>query len=436
MENIDGYQIFAELKQGPVSTIYKALDLHHHQIVLIKLLHLEAMDSAPWRHQFMQESKISLRLAHNNLRRTLHAGTYGEQPYLVLEYVEGPTLFELIRRHRKLPLDVCIFIAKEIAQALAGVHRHKVLHNDVKPQNVFLSFNGAVKLGDLGLARELKESHPLLAGTPAYMSPEYILGQETNEASDLFSFGAVLYEMLTAEMAFIGRTLATTLLHVANWDPVPITKLRPDTPQPLLEICQKLLAKNPAERYHDAEAVILDLTKLERQCGLNTSAQNLASFLEAPEQYPLVNLQVMTAPPVPPKRASSSFSVPNMGLLAILSATMFLAGVLFIKVLKDFMYDETPAQHANLPVSAPLRASGLGYLEVLAAPGSIVYIDGDSIGATPFAQPLALPTGIYDLDVKPPRAFSRAETRGEAKSLKVQISAGDTLRQKLELTNL
>jgi serine/threonine-protein kinase len=192
MHKIDGYQIFAELKHGPVTTIYKAVDGRHQRVVLIKLLNGEAAAHAHWRTQFVQEGRISARLQHPNLRRTFHTGTFEEQPFLALEYVEGPTLAELIHEHRKLPLDLCVYVAKELASAIAAVHRHKVLHHDIKPQNIFLSFNGAVKLGDLGLARELAAgSDALMGGTPAYMSPEYVLGREIRETSDLFSFGAV-----------------------------------------------------------------------------------------------------------------------------------------------------------------------------------------------------------------------------------------------------
>lgn len=434
MENIDGYQVFAELKDGPVNTIYKALDLRHHQIVLIKLLHLEAADSEQWRNQFVQEGKISMRLAHANLRRTISAGMHGERPYLVLEYIEGPTLFELIKKQGKLPLDLCLFIAKEIAAALASVHSHKVLHHDVKPQNIFLSNNGAVKLGDLGLARELTEANPLLAGTPAYMSPEFILGQEINEASDLFSFGAVMYEMLTGEVAFVNRTLAATLLHVANWDPTPIAKLRVETPEALVQICQKLLSKNPATRYQNASAVIHDLAQFEKSCGLNTNAQKLASFLEAPENYPRVNLQFLTATPAPtsappalPPPRIAHFSIHNLGMIAILSATMFFAGVLFIKVLKEFMYEDAPVRRANAVLSAPMLTTDNGYLDLQGAPGATVYINGDSIGVMPFHTPLALPAGNHEIELRSARALRQR--------FNIQISNGDTLQHRVILTN-
>lgn len=421
MEAINGYQIFAELKDGPVNTIYKALDLRHHQIVLIKLLHAEA-EAEHWREQYVQESKISMQLSHANLRRTLQAGVHETQPYLILEYIEGPTLAELIQRGKKLPLDLCLFIAKEIARAVAAVHAHKVLHNDIKPQNIFLSFNGAVKLGDLGLAREFTEANPLLAGTPAYMSPEYILGRDTREASDLFSFGAVLYEMLTGEVAFVNRTLAATLLHVANWDPVPIARLRPETPPQLINICRKLLAKNPAERYHYAEDVIIDFTQLERQYGLQTTSQNLATYLEDPSKYVETELQAVTVvEPVERTRVPSRFaSTYNWGLLAMLSAVMFFAGVLFIKLLKDHMENGAPARRIMPYDGAPLFSFDTGYLDLHATPGSTIYINRDSVGIAPLPHLLALPAGEYEVMIKSLNAHAEAQ--------KIRVSKGDTAR--------
>jgi serine/threonine protein kinase len=149
-----------------------------------------------------------------------------------------------------------------------------------------------VKLGDLGLAHELSEIDPAIAARPR-ICHRAGFGPEITAASDLFAFGAVLYEMLTGEAAFANRTLAATLHHVANWEPVPISKLRPEVHSELVAVCQKLLAKNPDERYADANAVLDHLTRLERAYELTTTKYNLAAFLESPETY-----RQVTLPPV------------------------------------------------------------------------------------------------------------------------------------------
>ncbi|MCG3157418.1 MAG: Serine/threonine-protein kinase PknD [bacterium] len=431
MERIEGYQVFAELKNGPVTTVFKAVDARYNQVVLIKLLRPEAAAQEHWRTQFLQESRISAKIAHPNLRRTLHAGALDGQPYIVLEYIEGPTLHELTKQHKRLPLDLCIYLAKELAAAIGAVHQNKVLHRDIKPQNIFLAMNGAVKLGDLGSAHELADNNPLTIGTPAYMSPEYILGQEVGPASDLFSLGAVLYEMLTGEVAFVNRTLAATLLHVVNWDPVPIAKLRPETPPELIVTCQKLLAKNPAQRYRSAAAVSDDLGFLEKKYGLTTNRNHLAYFLESPDTYFQVVLQSnailspATGAPAPSPRRIPTLS---WGVAAIMSASMFLAGVLFIKGLKEYYFDDrNAARSAKTAMALPgSNAAETGYLDLRVIPWGTVFLNGDSTGTTPLPAAVPLPTGRNEVKIRHPRWGERVKEVG--------ITPGDTARLTIDLT--
>jgi tRNA A-37 threonylcarbamoyl transferase component Bud32 len=425
MQNIDGYKIFAELKRGAGSTIYKAWDFQHNRVVLIKLLPAEAADEPQWREQFLKESKISGRLAHPNLRRIFESGLLEQEPFLILEFVEGPTLFELIKKNKKLPVDICLFIARELARGIAAMHHGKVLHRDIKPQNVFLSLTGDVKLGDLGLAQDSNEGTASVAGTPAYMAPEQVLGQELTPASDLFSFGAVLYEMLTGEPAFADRTLAATLHHVVNWDPVPIPLLRPEAPAELVAACQKLLAKNFAERFGEAHDVVDHLGRLQRRYGLSTTAKQLADFIEAPQAYrPGALQQNMTAgAEAATKRAKTPMM--SWGMAAVVSATMFLAGVFYIKVLKDQLEGKTATASRNF-VAVPAKPPGpTGYLELQIVPGSVVTIDDEAVGKAPLANPIKLPAGSHKVFIHHPKWGSRA--------LDVQIQPDDTLRQKVDL---
>lgn len=432
MREIDGYHIFAELKRGPVTTIFKALDTRHGRIVLIKLLHAEAATETNRLVQFLQESNLNALMLHPNLRHIYQSDMVGDEYFLALEYVEGPTLFELINRHKQLPIDICLFIAKELAKAIAAVHRYNVLHLDVKPHNIFLSFAGDVKLGDLGMARELVDSNPTIVGTPAYMSPEQVLGQEITKASDLFSFGSVFYEMLTGEAAFANRTLSATLHHVANWEPVPLAKLRPEIPAEFVAVCQKLLAKNPAERYPDADAVIAQLIWLEQSYGLTITKQQLADFITSPETYRQVELQQRITIAEPGVEAGRYYRIPTMswGAAAVVSAVMFLAGVIFISILK-FQVDSKTASATKRPtIAAPALLSPesqeYGYLVLAVKPWGMLSIGPEALGKTPLARPIPLPPGTHKLRVQHPHW-------GE-KEIEVQISVGDTLRRSLDLT--
>jgi len=426
MQRIDGYQIFAELKRGAGSTIYKAWDIQYSRTVLIKLLRAAAGAEPAWRAQFLKEGKISARLAHPNLRRIFQSGMLGDEPFLILEYVEGPTLFELIRQNKKLPIDICLFIAKELAKGIAVVHQNKVLHRDIKPQNVFIAFAGAVKLGDLGLAHDRNESTRSIAGTPAYMSPEQVLGREVTETSDLFSFGAVLYEMLTGEPAFADRTLPATLHHVVNWDPVPIVLLHPEVPGELVAACQKLLAKNPVERFRNAEAVVESLTRLERRYNIGATPKHLAEFLETPQSYRRVTMEQSAA--VESGAEIKRYKTPSLswGVTAVVGATMFLAGVMFIKILKDRV-DERSALAKNGVAAAPLHvAPGHGHLDLKTTPQSVVRVDDDSLGIAPLTAPIKMAAGQHRIQVQ--------HARWGEKTIYLIISAEDTLRQTIDLT--
>lgn len=432
MLEIDGYHIFAELKRGPVTTIFKALDTRHGRIVLIKLLHADAATETNRLVQFLQESNINALMLHPNLRHIYQSGMVGDEPFLALEYVEGPTLFELITRHKKLPIDICLFIAKELAKAMAAVHRYNILHLDVKPHNIFLSFAGDVKLGDLGVARELVDSNPTIVGTPAYMSPEQVLGREITKSSDLFSFGAVFYEMLTGEAAFANRTLSATLHHVANWEPVPIIKLRPEVPNEFVAACQQLLAKNPAERYRDAEAVIEHLNWLEQLYSLTITKHELADFITSPETYRQIDLQqrvTIVEPGVDTKRYERAPTM-SWGAAAVVSAVMFLAGVIFIIALKVQVESKVVSDANRSAIAAPAlfpaQPEEYGYLDLSVKPWGAVSIGPEALGKTPLARPIPLPPGSHKLRVQHPQW-------GE-KEIEVQISVGDTLHRSLDLT--
>lgn len=434
MRRIDGYEIFAELQRGPGTTLFKALDNRYNRVVLIKLLESGAAAQDLWRLQLLRESRLSARLSHPNLRRIYQSGLASEEPFLVLEYVDGPTLAELINQHKKLPIDICIYIAKELSKAISAIHRNHVLHRDIKPQNIFLSFDGTVKLGDLGMAQDLSDVETLIAGTPAYMSPEQVLGQDVSESSDLFSFGAVLYEMLTGESAFGTRSVTATLHHLVNWEPVPISKQRPETPCELAEICQKLMTKNARDRYPNSDTAFDFLIWLERGYGLTTTSADLAAFLESPESYRTialtpVDLASLDRAPKPRKHRHVTW-----GITVLLNAIMFLAGVLFIKIVKtNFEHKTNTAGAQRAPISSVVQLPAeerAGFLDLRVTPNSangLVQVEEDSAGIAPLTTPMSLPAGWHEIRISHPQ-FG-------VKKVGVSITAGDTLRKTVDFSS-
>lgn len=360
MVKIEGYEIFAELQRGAWVTLFKAFDLQQQRAVLIKLLNDEHAPQAV-HEQLRVESALSGRFLHPNLRRVFASGKFEGRPYLVLEYVEGPTLAELLAQ--RLPVEFCAWIAKQVAQALSAVHRESIWHRDVKPRNIFISWEGEVKLGDLGLAVEADEAALSLAGTPAYLSPEIVLGQKISAGSDLFALGAVLYEMLTNVPPFADHTTSATLHRIANLEPTPLNKLRPEVPPEIISLCRALLAKTPEARLQDAEAVVAALTHFEQTYRLQTSAARLAFYLQTPEQYtPLEFLQK----PEPPLTVSAPQPVYEQAsprkfrrALALFLPTIFVIGIVLFTWGSDKPKKlETTQQNSSAPLPATQEKAG------------------------------------------------------------------------------
>lgn len=300
MVAIEGYEIFAELQRSPWVKVFKAFDQQRQQIVIVKALTDEAAPSRV-REQLLAESSLSQRLSHPNLRRVYDTGMRDDQPYLILEYVEGGTLAEVITSAGRdgLPFEMCVWITKEVARALQALHGQGILHRDIKPGNIFWSVAGEIKLGDLGLAVELDEAQHNLAGTIMYFPPEIILGKTASEAGDLFSLGAVLYEMLTGEPPFMDHTTSAILHRIANFEPTPVEKLRPQIPPELAALSRQLLAKEPEQRLARAAELLERLDHFERQYELRMTAQRAASFFAQPEAYQAVKFELPSAASLP-----------------------------------------------------------------------------------------------------------------------------------------
>jgi eukaryotic-like serine/threonine-protein kinase len=269
------YRLDAQIGRGGMSTVYRAFDTVLERPVAIKLMHREIAADSDQLERFRREARSVAQLSHPHIVTVIDAGeepsTDGHHPgvgtpYIVLEYVEGETLKEEIRREGPLDISQAIAYAIEIARALGAAHERLIVHRDVKPQNVLISDEGGAKITDFGIARTLTEEGLTVAGrvlgTTDYVSPEQALGQPVTGQSDLYSLGIVLYEMLTGEVPFHGDSpVAVAMRHVREQVP-DVQLLRPDLSAATAQVVDRAVAKDLARRYPDVASMVADLEEV------------------------------------------------------------------------------------------------------------------------------------------------------------------------------
>jgi serine/threonine protein kinase len=266
------YEIQSPLGAGGMGEVYRARDTRLDRTVAIKILPTALSDNPEARERFDREARTISSLNHPNICQLYDVGSQDGTSYLVMEYLEGETLADRLRSG-PLPLQHFFKVAIEICEGLEKAHRSGVTHRDLKPGNIMLTKTGA-KLMDFGLAKLAATptgstsgltitlstpaaSHPLTAqgtvvGTFQYMSPEQLQGQETDARSDIFSLGAVLYEMVTGKPAFEGKSQFSVASAILDKEPAPISSIKPMTPPALDHAVKKCLAKEPDERWQNA----------------------------------------------------------------------------------------------------------------------------------------------------------------------------------------
>ena len=246
-----------------MSTVYRALDVTLERQVAVKLMNREVASDSDQLERFRREARAVAQLSHPHIVGVIDAGEDDGRPYIVLEYVEGETLKDRIRRLGRLPIPEAVAYAIEIARALGAAHARHIVHRDVKPQNVLIDEEGSAKVTDFGIARTLEEdgltADGRVLGTTDYVSPEQALGQHVNGQSDLYSLGVVLYEMLTGEVPFKGENqVAVAMKHVR--EEVPDVQLkRPEVSAALASVLDTATAKHQDDRYADDAELIADL---------------------------------------------------------------------------------------------------------------------------------------------------------------------------------
>jgi serine/threonine-protein kinase len=263
------YEVDSVLGQGGMAKVFKGTDRVLGRTVAVKVLSPQFAGDDQFVARFRREAQAAAGLNHPNIVSVFDTGDQGDVHYIVMEYVEGRTLRDAIRQEGPLHPERAVEITEEVARALAAAHEAGLVHRDVKPGNIMLTSNGSdVKVMDFGIARTttgdtLTQTAAVL-GTASYLSPEQAQGQSVDARTDIYSLGCVLYEMLTGRPPFAGDSPVSIAYKHVKENPDPPSRLNGDVTPALEAVVMKMLAKNPANRYHTAHELIEDLERVRQ----------------------------------------------------------------------------------------------------------------------------------------------------------------------------
>ncbi|WP_310448247.1 serine/threonine-protein kinase [Thiobacillus sp.] len=345
---IGRYEILDEIGQGAMGTVYRARDPMIERVVAIKTVSIAQLqrEGADAESRFLREARSAGRLSHPNIVTIYDVSEADGLAYIAMEYLSGRTLRDIMNQG-PIPLDLTLDTVTQMAEALAFAHEHGVIHRDIKPANVVVTQpRGRVKLTDFGIAHLINSNQTQtgqMLGSPRYMSPEQAMGRAVDGRSDIFSLGAVLYEMLTGRYAFDGESLPNIIYRVISEMPAPAETLRPQIPAELSALLSRMLSKDPQDRPDASELV-------KALHGLTVSAP------PAP-----------AAQPVAPSRSSRSPT-----FLKPLAALLLMAGtgLLVMKVFTDMPQQATPSPAGSVVQPAlPANPASLNPEQAAQAPG-------------------------------------------------------------------
>ena len=267
---ISHYRITDKIGEGGMGVVYKAEDTKLHRTVALKFLRPDAVAGEELKARFLHEAEAAAALDHPNICTVHEIDEADGRTFLVMAFVEGRSLSEKLAE-RPLPLNEALDIAIQVADGLHAAHKKGIVHRDIKSANIMVDAEGRAKIMDFGLAHltghtKITQEGTTL-GTPAYMSPEQVRGEVTDQRTDIWSLGVVLYEMITGRLPFRGDRTEAVSHSILYEEAEPLTALRTDVPIELDRAVGKMLAKKPAERFQHVDELVVDL----RRSGINKS---------------------------------------------------------------------------------------------------------------------------------------------------------------------
>ena len=344
MDTIGKYKLVRVIGEGGMGRVYEAIDPIIGRRVAIKTISLNVVTDAETRSRFFREAQAAGRLSHPNLITIHDIGDADGTPYIVMEFLEGMDLNHKIRQER-LSYDTKLQIMIDVCEGLAFAHGHDIVHRDIKPANIFVTTSGRAKILDFGLARgalsDVTQTGKIL-GTPNYMSPEQIRGDDVDHRSDIFATGVVFYELLCGRKAFEGDSIATTLYKVLETQPQPVHLLDEQLPATLSAVIERALAKDRLARFQ-------------------TSGEMLDSVLHAHGRTTHLERSSLHTMPVPAAEPTRAITAPvrrrGAAIAAWAIAGVAVAGIAGFAILTQRAPKTTPSPAVAPPesVSSPIE---------------------------------------------------------------------------------
>jgi eukaryotic-like serine/threonine-protein kinase len=284
------YEIIDEIGHGGMATVYRARDTRLDRMVALKVMHPHLQGAKEARTRFAREAVTIARLKHPNILEIYdYSGEEGDTHYIATELLTGPTLKQLVDDHPDMPAEIAACLAVLIARALSAAHAEGVIHRDVKPENVMMHDNRAVKLTDFGIAQLVDVQGMTITGqvlgSPAHMAPEQIEGKDCDARSDIFSLGTVLYLLATGELPFQGRNAHQVLKQIMEGHFREPLMVKPQMGGRLRNIIVRCLKVDPTQRYASAKEVEDDLMAFVRAAGIDNPGEVIARYLQGTRAF-------------------------------------------------------------------------------------------------------------------------------------------------------
>ncbi len=419
-ERFDGCEVVKKLSTGPITDLYHAVQEPLGRPAFVKSLGSSILPSSPFAASLEREARLLAELNHPNILKVYDFVRRGERMWLVLEYVDGVSLEEVMKAGKRLPETFACAVALEVCRALAHAHAHGVVHRDIQPKNVLIAADGALKLSNFSVAfdERMPTAPELLEGGsgyggPSYMSPEQILGERADGRSDLFSLGVLLYEMLSGERPFDGPDDRSTSLRIRR-DPLPaLGKKAPGISAALERVTQRCLEKMPSDRFDSSEEACTILAATALELGAEPTAPLLRDTLVRARLVEGSVLKGQAGRKARPREGGVGLAV--TGLLVALA--LIIGGGLSIQLLSGKTAGVSAAAGAGRKLE--LLPPGGSFLRVVAHPWAHVIVDGQEVEMTPFARSIPLTPGSHYVRLEHPNAPVERRT--------VELTPGETL---------